>query len=221
MPLSGMMPIRTLIVAALFVLAVACGSDEAASPPRTASATPGIVNVIPTETPVPLLGQSSVQWELQGATQLRQFPIQVDEVPTTRSERDELEARYPASMVEELWNEFLAGSRVLNDVDGSELYDLCSDGTGVWHDVPDLLGKTFRWWTQPGGLGPFEITLVMSFDDGPRGYDSPNSIFQDVFYPSLDDPARFNEGFPRIQVPTNTAQGIVGRPVFIDSPDCD
>ncbi len=138
-----MTSLRTLTIAALLMLAVACGSDksESVAPPQVTSTAETFV----APTTERLVQQSSAAvWELLGLTTIRDVPAALER-ESPRLSSDE---------VTELWNQFIGGSVQVDNVSAQRFFELCSDGTGRYLDwwtpaltlTPNGLdGETFTW----------------------------------------------------------------------------
>lgn len=192
-------PLRTLALATLMVLAIACrGSFPEGG--RILTATPRVF--VPRSTLTPTAA------DLLGLAGFRFFPEEL-----------EFESRQldPKS-VEEAWVEFLAGSRLVNDRTAAPRYDLCSDHTGAWrgNDLP--AGVTFTWRAVRVGDEPDwnSITVIIEFDNLPGAAGSSNARFLDVH-------SRERGGFVGpLRSPVGDLAGeLDGQRLFFDSPSCD
>ncbi len=192
-------PLRAFVVTSLLVLAVACGEGYPEGV-RLVTATPRVVRAFPTSTPTAA--------DLLGLPGFRVFP----------KELEYESRRLDTKSVEELWLEYLAGSRLVNDRTAEPRYDLCSDRTGAWlgTDLPE--GVTFTWDAVRLGdeVDWNSITVVMKFDNAPGALGNPDVRFHDVhgrkrgeFLGPFGSPA------------DGPGNGPQGQRLFIDSPDCD
>ena len=120
----------------------------------------------------------------------------------------------PANEVEALWTEFLAGSRWVDNVTGLELFDLCSDKTGMhldWFEESIHHGEPFTWTVTTRTDVRWNTLVLVNVVDDPalNPPDEPLSIWLE----------RDNGIF---LMPTG-ADFIVdaGVTLFFDSPSCD
>ncbi len=199
--------IRTLAIAALLMLAVACGGDEVAAPAPTPNnvsqqtAVPAPISSTPLN---PVSGLSASQWALRGLTTLRQFPT------TLEAESN----RLPESLVVTLWDEFLGGTIWVNNLSGIELFEFCSDNTGThlqFFDDSSLEDLDFTWSIVHPGDGAWNAIVITN-----AAHDFTGSLLVErgagvFFVPPVSSSLRTTSG------PIDTG----GTTLFFESPACD
>ena len=199
-------PLRSLTIAVLLMLAVACGGDAASETApasdvvSTATAT-AVISVTPVPTSVPLSARSSQDWAIRGLTSLRTFPSDL-EAESNPLPRNEMEA---------LWSEFLRGTRAVDNESGQEVFDLCSDLSGMnleWFDETELEAAPFTWSVRRDPGGGWNAIRLESVTDDPSLMPPEGPFF-----------TRLGRRGGVFTQPEGSVEGGVG--LFFDSPDCD
>jgi hypothetical protein len=197
--MRGLMPLRYLLPGLLLMLTVACGGG-----PETSSPTVAATGSEPTETPIsPISEFSAAQWQLRGLTTLRQFPpeLEAESIPL------------PAHEVEALWTRFLGGTRWVDNASSLELFDLCSDETGMHLDFWEgsvYHGEPFTWTIEHALQDRWNAVEILNVANDPALNPSsrPLSILLE----------RDNGVF---LAPTGNFIAEGGTMLFFESPSCD